>query len=522
MLRFSRQRRLSLRASIYLLVVICLLPSVVFSSYLIWSNYLLRRASVYVESLLLARKVSADIDRELSAIESGLKILATSEHLASGNLAKFHEQARAAVKTQIIHNYFLLDGHGRQLLNTVRPIDSVLPITGNPVALHKIFEEDTTVLTDLFIGAVVHKPVLAMGVPVHVNGQTRYSLNVGLHPEALAGIVGRETLPPGWVLSILDREATILAHSENPELRVGKKAVPATAQRVLSQPEATFETESAGGVPSVIAYHRSAIWHWTVTIAVPRSTFQDVLVRRVFLLILSVMGVLGLGLWLAMVLVNRVILSVHELNKVAQSIRAGREVGMPIIQFSEAEVVGHTLLQASQAMSEVQHRAHHDGLTGLANRHLFSQVAGERLAQAKRDHGHLAFIAIDLDNFKTVNDTQGHGIGDALLREVAARLRLNTRSSDLAARVGGDEFFVLAGVAGEAVTVQLAERLIAALSGPYPEVATEVSASIGIAIYPQAGTSIEALMQAADQALYAAKRAGKGRYVLSTSEPAEP
>jgi diguanylate cyclase (GGDEF)-like protein len=522
MLRFSSQRRLSLRASIYLLVIICLLPSVTFSTYLIWSDYLLRKDSVYVESLLLARKVSADIDRELSAIESGLKILATSEYLASGNLAKFHEQARAAIGTQIIHNYVLLDREGRQLLNTLRPVDSVLPDHGTPVALNKVFSEGTTVLTDLFIGPIVLKPVVAMGVPVRVGGEIRYSLNVGLHLEALQRIIGREKLPKGWVLGILDREATILARSQTPELYVGRKASAAAIRRVLSEPEATFETWNLEGVPSVSAHHRSALWQWTVGVGVPRSAFQGELVRRVILLVLSAFGVLALALWLAMVLVDRVILSVRELNKVALSISAGREVRLPDLQFSEAEVVGNTLLQASHAMSEVQHRAHHDALTGLANRRFFSQVAGERLAQAKRDRTHLAFIAIDLDNFKMVNDTQGHGIGDALLREVAARLRLNTRSSDLAARVGGDEFFVLAGVAGEAVAIQLAERLIVALAVPYPDVETEVSASVGIAIFPQAGASIEALMHAADQALYAAKRAGKGRYVLSTDEPAEP
>jgi diguanylate cyclase (GGDEF)-like protein len=518
MLRFSRQRALSLRASIYLLVVICLLPSVTFSTYLIWSDYLLRKTSVYFTSLLLARKVSADIDRELSAIESGLKILATSEHLASGNLAKFHEQASAAAKTQIIHNYVLIDGQGRQVLNTLRPVGSKLPEHGGPLALHKIFKEGTTVLTDLFPGLIVRKPVLAMGVPVRVDGQIRYGLNIGLHLEVLQQIIAREPLPEGWVLTVLDREATIIARSQTPELYVGKKAAADAVQRLLAKPEATFETQSMEGVPIVAAYHRSALWHWTVGIGVPRSTFQGDLVNRMIWLVLSAFGVLGLGLWLAIVLVNRVILSVRELNKAAQSISVGQAVRMPDLQFSEAKMVGDTLLQASQAMSVVQHRAHHDALTGLANRYLFAQVAQERLALAQRDQGHLAFIAIDLDNFKTVNDTQGHGVGDALLREVAARLRLNIRSSDLAARVGGDEFFVLAGVAGESVAIQFAERLIAALSVAYPEVTSEVSASVGIAIYPQAGASLEALMYAADQALNAAKRAGKARYVLSTTD----
>jgi diguanylate cyclase (GGDEF)-like protein len=189
-------------------------------------------------------------------------------------------------------------------------------------------------------------------------------------------------------------------------------------------------------------------------------------------------------------------------------------MALPDVVFREMEAVSDALLLASQATAQIKQLANHDALTGLANRNLFTEIALKQLAIAQRENTGLAILAIDLDNFKPVNDQLGHGAGDAVLKEVAIRMNKNIRGSDLAARQGGDEFFVLMGGADPDLATEFAKRLIAALSQPYSGVPIRVSASLGIATYPADGESIEDLLLHADLALYEAKRRGKSCLVM--------
>ncbi|MDW8059499.1 MAG: PAS domain-containing protein [Thermomicrobium sp.] len=188
-------------------------------------------------------------------------------------------------------------------------------------------------------------------------------------------------------------------------------------------------------------------------------------------------------------------------------------------------------LERWRESEELRHRAFHDPLTGLPNRLLFLDRLEHAIARAERDGG-LAVLFVDLDDFKRINDTWGHGAGDLVLQEVARRLARSVRASDTVARFAGDEFTVLLeGVSDPNEVRGVAERLIAALAEPidFEVAAARVSLSVGAAFgvgspLPDSGT----LLLAADQALYAAKRRGKccaelvvlGRTARST-EPAD-
>jgi diguanylate cyclase (GGDEF)-like protein len=158
-----------------------------------------------------------------------------------------------------------------------------------------------------------------------------------------------------------------------------------------------------------------------------------------------------------------------------------------------------------------QHQANHDPLTGLANRALFDEILGHQLAICKRTEAPLSLVCIDLDGFKPVNDVHGHATGDELLCMVAARIKESIRASDLAARLGGDEFAVILLHAGSENAQTVAAKLMQALSAPYTigPLAIVISASVGVAGYPEEGTSSEALAAHADRAMYAAKAAGR-------------
>lgn len=160
--------------------------------------------------------------------------------------------------------------------------------------------------------------------------------------------------------------------------------------------------------------------------------------------------------------------------------------------------------------------ASQDYLTGLANRRMFHELASAELARAKRSRKAYALLFLDLDKFKAINDTLGHGIGDLLLQTVAERLRHSLRAYDLVARLGGDEFVILVSeLESEEQVTRIASKLIEVISAPYPNLAghdLEVGTSIGIALCPRDGHDIETLLSHADAAMYSAKHIGRGTY----------
>jgi diguanylate cyclase len=169
----------------------------------------------------------------------------------------------------------------------------------------------------------------------------------------------------------------------------------------------------------------------------------------------------------------------------------------------------------------LRHQATHDALTGLPNRALFNETVDRAFAPGHTDP--VAVVLIDLDDFKTVNDTLGHPVGDGLLAEVAQRLRAAVRPGDLVARLGGDEFAIVLPGAGDGEGLEIAARVLSELDAPMVIHGHHlaVDASVGVA-ERTADDDGQALLRHADIAMYAAKHRGKGRYALYTTSLAIP
>jgi diguanylate cyclase (GGDEF)-like protein/PAS domain S-box-containing protein len=166
---------------------------------------------------------------------------------------------------------------------------------------------------------------------------------------------------------------------------------------------------------------------------------------------------------------------------------------------------------------DLQHKALHDELTGLGNRVYFEQRLNLALAREESRLDQVAVLLVDLDDFKEINDSLGHSVGDQLLMTIAERIRACLRVSDAAARQGGDEFVVLLeDTYGESEVFAVADRILLAISQPYHLDGREltISASIGIVIDSDRSSTSDGLMRAADVAMYLAKDRGKGRYEL--------
>jgi diguanylate cyclase (GGDEF)-like protein len=170
------------------------------------------------------------------------------------------------------------------------------------------------------------------------------------------------------------------------------------------------------------------------------------------------------------------------------------------------------LAELQESRAELERQALYDELTGLPNRRLLAERLSQILAIAEREYQTVALFCIDLDGFKTVNDQLGHWIGDLLLKQVSHRMLVHVRKSDTLARMGGDEFtWLVAHVSGKDQAARLAETMLRTLSEPYEiEGQTiEITASIGITLYPEYSTDPSSLIQQADTAMYAVKRDGK-------------
>jgi diguanylate cyclase (GGDEF)-like protein len=244
---------------------------------------------------------------------------------------------------------------------------------------------------------------------------------------------------------------------------------------------------------------------------------------------------LVVGLVFAERLVRRLTRSAQLLTEAASRLADGPPLVAPNMPVKEAEEVAMALARAAALLHErtaerdraaqaeqrlrdenrqLERRATHDGLTGLVNRAYFYTVMHAHIAECRRMSGRLTVLYIDIDGFKRVNDLHGHAVGDELLRLFAARLKTGLRTTEVVARLGGDEFAVLIDHASQDDVLATADALIDRLSRPYRVggIVIDVSASIGIAGCPTSGSSANALLKAADEAMYRAKRAGKCRY----------
>ena len=182
------------------------------------------------------------------------------------------------------------------------------------------------------------------------------------------------------------------------------------------------------------------------------------------------------------------------------------------IPVARAHINAHITLR-----NEAKRLANHDALTGLPNRMLLQDRAEQALKMARRDHGRLAMLLLDLDNFKAINDSMGHSVGDQMLKYVATRLSMLLRGMDTLSRQGGDEFIILLSeVDGFEAVGDFADQVLTAISSPFSLQGTryDLSASIGIGVFPEDSDDLESLYRHADAAMYQAKLAGRNRYLF--------
>ena len=503
------------------LVLACLLPGILGVAVLFSREYLNGRAQLERNMIATARAMVQSVDSQLFRAKSVGQVLATSGALVPHDLAGFHRQAREVIATtKVGTNVVLSDESGQQLVNTLREFGEPLPRHGNPEILRRAFETGQPVISEIYLGGVLRKPVVSIDLPVIVAGRVVYDLSIGLLPDDFNAILAAQNFPPGWVSAIFDHTGTIAARTHAPEAFVGQKGTAEYIQRISESPEGSMKTITREGIPTFSVWSRSAVTGWSVGIGIPREQLERDLMHTMTWLASGLVTLLAIGLGLAWLAGRRIAASVRALTEPAISLGKGRSVPIPEVSIQEAAEVAVALQQTGELLAartaaleavnhELEQLARVDTLTGLQNRKSANDKLHQEFLRLKRSGRPYCVLFMDIDCFKEINDTFGHEAGDQVLRHMATVLKDSLRETDFIARYGGEEFLAIlseTALQGALATAEIVRATVAKQSFP---VVKQVTMSIGVAMALGDDKNEEGAVRRADIALYQAKDDGR-------------
>jgi len=212
----------TVRAKLAMAFIACTLTSLISFGLLIGHFYGRERDQLERGNIQTARALSLAFDRDLATGRAAALALANSDSLKTGDFAAFHAQAQSVLADFSLGTAFVLtDESGQQLVNTFRPQVETLPRSGNPDLFRQVFATGKPVVSDLFIGAVLHKPLVNISVPVRRDGKVIYALGIVILPERLGRIFAEQRLPANSIVAAFDTKGVIVARSHLPEKFVG-------------------------------------------------------------------------------------------------------------------------------------------------------------------------------------------------------------------------------------------------------------------------------------------------------------
>ena len=351
----------SIRFQLALLVGACVLPALIGFGLLIVNSYDQSKARLEVDQTQTAHALTAALDRDLGIVENVALAAAASAALDQKDLWLFYNRARGLLNPNFPGFAFILsDSQGRQVLNTLRKWGDPLPHHGNPAQVRRVFSERRPIISDLFLGGILKKPVLSVDVPVIRGGKVIYDLSVGVLPSQLGKILVEQRVTSNRIAAILDTQGVVVARTKSADLYVGKSAVPSVVEALRAKSEGALETTTLDGIPSMTTFSRSERTGWSILIALPLAHLQGVLFQPFWLLSLAVLAMFALGIFAAWIVGGRISRSVRALSVPALSIGKAEPAPLPPLYVREAyEVAGliHEFDLQSRAMAAERAKA---------------------------------------------------------------------------------------------------------------------------------------------------------------------
>lgn len=492
---------------------------------------------VAAQQLALANYVARDVDAKIVERRALLQRLATTlplDLLGQPRRLRAWLEERQELAPLFAFGLVVVDVHGTIVADyPERPLRAKSNYADRDYMRGALAGE--TFIGRAVMGRTVNEPVLPMATPVKDGRGDVKAVLVGITPLATTGFLDQllhsRIGEKGGFLLISPRDKLFVGATE-PELVLKSTPAPGVNKlhdKAMAGFRGTGITVNAKGVEEMVAIVSVPSTGWFVVARLPTAEafapvyrIQDVVVRNSVVVSLFFLLLASFGL---SILFRPLVRAAEHADRMTQD-EAPLEP-LPVVRDDE---VGHLtsafnrlLRKLSESQAELALAAHHDALTGLPNRLLLADRLQQALALAKRKGQRVALLFLDLDGFKPINDTLGHEAGDEVLRQVARRLIDQVRRADTLARIGGDEFVLLLcdleddGKAVEAAATSVAAKCIEALAAPFVlgDNTCALGVSIGIAL-GNGDSSANGLLLAADQAMYQAKEAGRGRYVLAS------
>ena len=320
-----------------------------------------------------------DVDRQIIAIEAELQVLAVSPSLQEEDLYPFYQQMNAALPLQGT-SIALLDIKGQQLLNTNRPFGAPLPRSFNTEMSEHIVATGKPQVSDLIMGAVLHRPIVAVGVPVFRDGRVAFILAMGLGSEILSKLLHQPDLLPDWVVAIFDRKGIIVARNRELDRFLGKPAAPIIREAIKGPVESWIPNVTSEGIRVYSTFRRSAVTGWTAAIGVPRE-FVDIPRRRAqFLTFAGGGSVLALSLFLAWWMAQAIRRPVEALTAATKAVASGAPIGDLNSGVRELNQVSGALRATAAALA--RHREQLEGTVALRTEELRAEIEARRQAEA--------------------------------------------------------------------------------------------------------------------------------------------
>jgi signal transduction histidine kinase/CheY-like chemotaxis protein len=374
-----RRRALSIRSRLMMLTAATVLPLVAVGGFAMIRTVDDQKVQVEQRVGRTVDGLLGDIDRQITAIEAELQVLAVSPSLQSEDLYPFYQQMIAALPLQGT-SIVLLDTKGQQLLSTNRPFGVPLPRAPNTEMSERIVATGKPQVSDLAMGAVLHRPIVAVGVPVFRDGTVAFILVMGLGSEILSKLLHQPDLSPDWVVAIFDRKGIIVARNRELDRFLGKPAAPIIREAIARPAESWIPNVTSEGISVYSTFRRSAVTGWTVAIGVPRG-FVDTPRRRAQALAFGGGGsVLAVSLFLAWWMARAIRRPVEALTAATKAVASGAPIGELNGGVRELNQVGDALRTTAAALA--RHREQLEGMVGLRTEELRAEIEARKQAEA--------------------------------------------------------------------------------------------------------------------------------------------
>ena len=383
---FLRRHTLGIQARLTMLALVTALPLVALASFSILRTVDDQRALMQRDVRERVEGLLTNVDRQISAIQAELQVLAISPSLQVGDFLAFDRQMREALKIQGT-SIVLLDTRAQQLISTNRPFGEPLPRATNSEMHDRVVATGKPQISDLIMGAVLRRPVLTVGVPVFRDGEVVYVLVMVLGPEILSALLQEQNLSPDWTAAIFDRKGLTVARTRDLDRFIGQPAAPTLLKEMAGAAESWFPNVTKDGLAVYSTFRRSQISGWTVAIGLPREFVDAPLRRAQWAAFVGGGAAFALSLALAGCMARAIRRPVEALTAATKALGSGGSLGPLIGGVRELDQVGDALRTADDelARSRVQLEstvAERTQELTTANERLRAEIGAREQAQA--------------------------------------------------------------------------------------------------------------------------------------------